>query len=169
MTTSMPPVESAENTRRAMLGAPAMPSPTTATTAMPGRAVTLSISPAFNSSRNAARKLATARSASPASGTVNPIPALGRCWRDGRDGETFCVDCDECPCRYAVDADHALPGDGHDRLAAHDRDCLDRIGRERALRGDFGTRLLRVYAIITSATARSAIGMSARGCRTFAP
>ncbi len=35
-TTLMPPVESAEKTRAAMPGAPAMPSPTTATTAMPG-------------------------------------------------------------------------------------------------------------------------------------
>ena len=77
-------------------------------------------------------------------GHGEPDRALGRRLEDRRDGETFCVDCDECPCRYAVDADHALPGDGHDRLAAHDRDRLDRIGRERALRGDFGTRLLRV-------------------------
>ena len=44
-TTLMRPAASAVNTRAAMPGVPAMPSPTTAITAMPGFAVTLSISP----------------------------------------------------------------------------------------------------------------------------
>ena len=55
-----------------MPGVPAMPSPTTATTAMPGFAVTLSIRPLDNSALNARRILLTARSAS-VSGSVNPI------------------------------------------------------------------------------------------------
>ena len=53
-TTLIDPAASAENTRAATPGAPAMPSPTTAMTAMPGRAVTLSTSPLASSSRNAA-------------------------------------------------------------------------------------------------------------------
>ena len=63
-----------------MPGAPAMPSPTTATTAMPGRAVTLSMRPARSSSRNAARRLLTARSASP-SGSVKPIELSDEAWK----------------------------------------------------------------------------------------
>ena len=79
-TTLMPPDESAEKTREAMPGAPAMPSPTTATTAMPGRAVTLSMRPSSSSSRNAARRLLTARSASP-SGSVKPIELSDEAWK----------------------------------------------------------------------------------------
>ena len=48
-TTLMPAAESEENTRAATPGVPTMPSPTTATTAMPGRAVTLSMRPLVSS------------------------------------------------------------------------------------------------------------------------
>ena len=44
-TTLTPAAASDENTRAATPGVPTMPSPTTATTAMPGRDVTLSIRP----------------------------------------------------------------------------------------------------------------------------
>ena len=71
-TTLMLRAERAENTRAAMPGAPAIPSPTTATTAIPGRALTLSITPLDSSSLNAARTARTPRAASP-SGTVKPI------------------------------------------------------------------------------------------------
>ena len=68
-TTLMPPVASAENTRAATPGVPTMPSPTTATTAMPGRAVTLSIEPRaqFVAERRAqaARRRARPRSRAP--------------------------------------------------------------------------------------------------------
>ena len=79
-TTLMPWVESAVNTRAATPGAPAMPSPTTATTAMPPRVDTLSMSPAASSLRNAWRRLATARSAS-VSGKVKPIELSDDAWK----------------------------------------------------------------------------------------
>ena len=52
-TTLMCAAASAENTRAAMPGVPAMPSPTTASTAMPGCALTLSIRPLAISPLNA--------------------------------------------------------------------------------------------------------------------
>ena len=61
-------------------GAPAMPSPTTAMTAMPPRVVTLSMSPAAISARNACRRLRTARSAS-GSGSVKPIELSDEAWK----------------------------------------------------------------------------------------
>ena len=57
-----------------------MPSPTTAITAMPGRAVTLSMSPLASSSRNARRRLSTARAASD-SASVNPIELSDDAWK----------------------------------------------------------------------------------------
>ena len=70
---------SAENTREAMPGAPAMPSPTTATTAMPLRALTLSMTPLASSSL-ASRTARTPRGAS-ASGTVKPMELSDDAWK----------------------------------------------------------------------------------------
>jgi hypothetical protein len=78
-TTFMAWVASAVKTRAATPGAPAIPSPTTAITAMPPRAVTLSMSPAASSVRKACRRLRTARSAS-LSGSVNPIELSDEAW-----------------------------------------------------------------------------------------
>ena len=84
-------VASAEKTRAAMPGVPAMPSPTTASTAMPGLAVTLSIRPLAISPLNIWRMLLTARSAS-VSGRVNPIELSDDAWKivdtDSRSAST---------------------------------------------------------------------------------
>ena len=79
-TTLMPAVASAPKTRAEMPGVPTMPSPTTAMTAMPGRAVTLSITPVASSSLKARRTLATPRSAS-VSGIVKPIELSDEAWK----------------------------------------------------------------------------------------
>ena len=79
-TTLILPAASAENTRAAMPGVPAIPSPTTATTAMPVRALTLSIRPLASSWRNAFLTLITPRSAS-ASGSVKPIELSDDAWK----------------------------------------------------------------------------------------
>ena len=76
----MPALASAPNTRAEMPGVPTMPSPTTAMTAMPGRAVTLSMTPVASSSLNARRTLATPRSAS-VSGIVKPIELSDDAWK----------------------------------------------------------------------------------------
>ena len=80
-TTLMLLAASAENTRAAMPGAPAMPSPTTATTAMPGRAVTLSMSPLASSSRNACADAARRRARASVSGSVKPIELSDEAWK----------------------------------------------------------------------------------------
>jgi hypothetical protein len=79
-TTLMRADASAVNTRAATPGLPAMPSPTTATTAIPFRAVTSSINPLASSFRKAFRTLCTARSAS-ASGSVKPIELSDDAWK----------------------------------------------------------------------------------------
>ena len=91
-TTLMPPAASAENTRAATPGAPTMPSPTTATTAMPARAVTLSMRPLASSSRNARAHGARPRGPPRASGSVNPIELSDDAWKivdtDSRSAST---------------------------------------------------------------------------------
>ena len=72
--------ESAENTRAAIPGVPAMPSPTTATTAIPGRAVTSSTRPVAISCSNARRTASTARGAS-SSASVKPIELSDEAWK----------------------------------------------------------------------------------------
>ena len=87
----MPPPSSAENTRAAMPGVPAMPSPTTAITETPRRTLTPSINPVSISWRNAWLTPRTARSASDA-GTVNPIELSDEAWKivdtDSRSAST---------------------------------------------------------------------------------
>jgi hypothetical protein len=79
-TTLMRPDASAEKTRAAIPGVPAMVSPTMASTAIPGRAVTSSISPLAISAANAFLMLVTARSAS-VSGSVKPIELSDDAWK----------------------------------------------------------------------------------------
>ena len=79
-TTLMRPAARAVNTRAAIPGVPAMPSPTTAMTAMPGFDVTLSMSPLAISPPKTLRMLRTARSASD-SGSVNPIELSDEAWK----------------------------------------------------------------------------------------
>jgi hypothetical protein len=76
----IPPAASAVKTRPATPGDPAIPSPTTARTAMPLRAVTLSMSPLDSSCPNASFRRLTARSAS-VSGSVNPIELSDDAWK----------------------------------------------------------------------------------------
>lgn len=76
----MPPDSRAVNTRAAMPGVPAMPSPTTAMTETPAREVTPSMRPLAISSRNTALTLFTARSAS-AAGTVKPMELSDDPWK----------------------------------------------------------------------------------------
>ena len=142
-TTLMLAAASAEKTRAAMPGAPAMPSPTTATTAMPRRAVMLSIRPLG--------ELVAERRPQAGDGAIGLAfrqreadRALGRRLEDRGDRELLGVDRDERARGDAVDADHALAGDGDDRLAANDRQRLDRVLRQRAPGRDLGAGLVRV-------------------------
>ena len=74
------PSASDENTRAEMPGVPAMPLPTTATTATLPREVTPSTSPAAMSSLKTRRRACTARAASP-SGRVKPIELSELAWK----------------------------------------------------------------------------------------
>jgi hypothetical protein len=105
------------------------------------------------------------------SGIVKPIELSDEAWKivetDSRSASTAA----NVARRDAVHADHALASDGDDRLAAHDRERLDRVASARAPRRDFRCR--RSWGRGTSARADRmrvpAIGISARGCSTFAP
>ncbi len=111
------------------------------------------------------------RASASASGSVKPIELSEDAWKIVETDSRSRVDGHERARRDAVHADHALAGDGDDRLAAHDRDRLDRVGRVRAFAptlpcpaasgwmNDRTCSMMRVPAI----------GMSARGCRTLAP
>ena len=94
-----------ENTRAATPGVPTMPSPTTATTAMPGRDVTLSMRPLASSPWNARLTARTARSAS-GSGSVNPIELSEEAWKivetDRRSASTATNVRAAMPCTPAI-------------------------------------------------------------------
>ena len=117
-----------------------MPSPTTAITAMPGAGGDVVDEPARELVAERVRAgCSTARSASD-SGSVNPIELSDDAWKIVETDSRSRLDRGERPRRDAVHADHALAGDGDDRLAPHDRQRLDRIARQRAARRDFGAR-----------------------------
>jgi hypothetical protein len=77
--TLTPPAARAVKTRAEMPGVPAIPFPTTATTAASPREVMPSMRPVCNSSRKARFSAATAFPASE-SGTVNPIELSDEAW-----------------------------------------------------------------------------------------
>ena len=104
-----------------------MPSPTTAITAMPGLAVTLSIRPLAISPLNTCWMLLTARSASD-SGSVKPIELSDDAWKIVDTDSRSDFDRRERARRDAVDAGHALARHRDDRLVADDRQRLDRVG-----------------------------------------
>jgi hypothetical protein len=140
-TTLMPPEESAEKTREAMPGAPAIPSPTTAMT--PSRArgdVVDEASGQFVAERGA--QALHGALASP-SGSVKPIELSEDAWKmvetESRSASTPRTCAPRCR-----GPDHALAGDGDDRLSAHDRDRFDGIGRVRAFGRHLRARLMGV-------------------------
>ena len=152
-----------------MPGLPAMPSPTTAITAMPGRSVTLSIRLLESSSRNARRKLLTARGASD-SASVNPIELSDDAWK--------IVETDSCSASMAPNVRAAMPCTPTIPLPATVTIACPRtiasaltgyltIDRraETSVPGASGSRNDRTCSTIRV----PAIGMSARGWRTFAP
>ena len=142
-TTLTPAVASDENARAATPGVPTMPSPTTATTAMPGRDVTLSMRPLASSSWNARSIARTARSAS-ASGSVNPIELSDDAWKIVETDRRSASTADERAGGDAVHAGHALAGHGDDRLPAHDRQRLDRMRPVGPAGRDLRARLIGI-------------------------
>ncbi len=84
-----------------MPGVPAIPLPTTATTATSPRAVMPSMRPAWSSSRKARRSAATALPASP-SGSVKPIELSDEAWK--------IVETESASAWTAVNVRAAMPG-----------------------------------------------------------
>ncbi len=78
--TFTPPAASAEKTREAMPGVPAIPLPTTAITATPPLEEMPSMRPVASSSLKARSRAFTARRASP-SGSVKPIELSDEAWK----------------------------------------------------------------------------------------
>jgi hypothetical protein len=99
--TLSPARASAVNTRAAMPGVPAMPSPTTAMTATSVRDATSSTSPLASSSLNARRSACTAGPAS-AAGSVNPMELSDEAWK--------MVDTDSPAACTAANVRAAMPG-----------------------------------------------------------
>ena len=168
-TTLRPPASSAEKTRAAIPGVPAMPSPTTAITAIPLRAVTPSISPVSISWRKTRLTLATARSASD-SGTVKPMELSDEPWKmvetDSRSASTAVNVRAAMPCTPTM----PLPATVTTAWAGR---------RASALTGKPGSTCLAVTSVpgtsgwmndrTCNAMRVPAMGISARGCRTLAP
>ena len=155
-------------TRAAVPGVRAMPTPTTATVATPIKTSTESISPRSSSSENAARNCVSAAAAA-CSGTVKQI----ECSEDACEiSET-----DMPPLASAPNVRAAMPGTPSIPLPATVTSACEVIA-ESARTGEPATD--RPWAISVPSASGSANGrmrsvvpsvngISARGCRTFAP
>ena len=146
-----------------------MPSPTTAITASPGRALTLSMAPVAISAAKARRRLATARSAS-ASGTVKPIELSDEAWKivdtDSRSASTAAKVRAAMPCTPTMPLPATVTTAWRGSTAtAFTGYCGDTSRPATVVPGRVGSRNERTSSVIRVPE----IGMRARGCSTLAP